>query len=99
MTAHIKVESSGSLILPKRLLDLKGWLPGTELEVQDTADGIVLRSRVPATPRVVPIDWEEFRRGMPIHEGPPASLADMDRAIEKEAARRWKVEQQQRTDG
>jgi bifunctional DNA-binding transcriptional regulator/antitoxin component of YhaV-PrlF toxin-antitoxin module len=88
MSAHTKVEASGGILLPPGVSTLQGWSPGTELEVQNTPGAVVLRP-LGAAPASVPIDWEAFRRGLPKHEGPPATLEEMERAIDQGRAERW----------
>ena len=46
-----RMSSKGQIIIPKPLRTLHHWAPGTELEVIDVGDGLLLRPRVtfPAT--------------------------------------------------
>lgn len=93
MTAHTKLSSDGRVIVPKDVVDRQGWQPETELEVVESRDGVLIR---PKQLNKEGISWEEFRRRVPPHDGPPASLEDMDRAIEREAVRRY-VEKERRS--
>ncbi|MBZ5611103.1 MAG: AbrB/MazE/SpoVT family DNA-binding domain-containing protein [Acidobacteriia bacterium] len=38
-----KLSSKGRIILPKNILASRAWGPGTELSVEETGDGILLR--------------------------------------------------------
>jgi bifunctional DNA-binding transcriptional regulator/antitoxin component of YhaV-PrlF toxin-antitoxin module len=87
VTKHAKVSDAGSYELPSELLSRKGWRPGTELEVEETADGFTIRAVEPAAPPG--FDYEAFRRRVPKHEGPPATLEDMQRGIDQAMAERW----------
>ena len=89
MTAHGKLTADGQLSVPKELLDRRGWKPGTEFDVTETADGLSLRAKSDTTPRHR-MSWEEFDRRRPRYDGPPVSIEQMDEAIQREAARRWR---------
>ena len=88
MTRFARLNKDRALELPAALVDARGWQPGAEFEVEETAVGLIIR--VAAAPAVREgIDWEEFRRRVPKHEGPPASLEDMEDAIEAGRRERW----------
>jgi AbrB family looped-hinge helix DNA binding protein len=42
-----RISSKGRVVLPKPLLDARRWKAGTELIVQDTKEGLLLRSAKP----------------------------------------------------
>lgn len=42
-----KLSSKGQVVLPKSVRDEHGWTPGTEFEVESTADGVRLRAKAP----------------------------------------------------
>lgn len=42
-----RMSSKGQIIIPKPLRTLHQWVPGTELEVIDVGDGVLLRPRAP----------------------------------------------------
>lgn len=87
MNAHTRVSAKGQIVIPKGLRDRLAWAPGTELEIEESGNGLTLRPVEDASRR---ISYEEFTRRMPRYDGPPASLEDMNDAILGEAARRWK---------
>ena len=88
MTEQTKITLAGELILSPQLLAETGWAPGTELEVEQTSRGLLIR---PARSRAREgrISYEEFRRRVPRYEGPPATLEDMQRGIDQAMAERW----------
>jgi AbrB family looped-hinge helix DNA binding protein len=89
MTAHGKLTADGRLSVPKELLDRRGWKPGTEFDVTETPDGLSLTAKSDLAPRNR-MSWEEFDRRRPRYDGPPVTLEEMDEAILRETARRWR---------
>lgn len=79
-----RLSSKGQVIIPKAVRDRHGWRPGTELEVEDRGDAVVLR---PAA-LFPPTTFEEVR-GCLKYDGPPVTVEEMDQAIEREARRMW----------
>ena len=77
------VSSKGQVILPKAIRDALGWKPGTKLRVENTKDGVLLK----AGPIFPPTTVDEVF-GCLKYDGPPLSIEDMDRAVEREARRR-----------
>jgi len=95
MTAHTRVSAKGQIVIPKHLRDQLAWCPGTELEIEESADGLLLRPKRDPRRR---ISIEEFRRRMPRYDGPVVPIEEMDRAILQEAARRWEQEERRNRD-
>lgn len=77
------LSTKGQVILPKAVREQHRWAPGTRLEIEDTAEGIILR---PA-PLFPPTTVAEVA-GCLRYDGPPKSLEEMDAAITAEAKRR-----------
>ncbi|HLH49060.1 MAG TPA: AbrB/MazE/SpoVT family DNA-binding domain-containing protein [Roseiarcus sp.] len=77
------VSTKGQVILPKAIRDQRHWPPGTRLTVEQTPEGVLLKS-APAIPRTKP----EQVFGALARPGPPLTLDDMDAAITAEARRR-----------
>ncbi len=48
--SRARLSSKGQLIIPKPIRKAHGWDTGQELEVIDTEDGILLKSRSPFKP-------------------------------------------------
>ncbi len=78
-----KLSSKGQVVLPSATRASRKWLPGTEFEVIEMEDGVLLR---PVGPFAVTRIDEVF--GMARFRGRKRSLADMDAAVLAEAARR-----------
>lgn len=80
MSQTARLSTKGQLVLPKALRERHGWHAGTELEIEDRRDGVLVRSveRLPAT-RLADLV------GCAGYDGPPVSLDEMAAAIEREA--------------
>ena len=77
------VSTKGQVILPKAIRDHRQWSAGTELIVEDTPDGVLLK----ATPALAPTRPKDVFGSLP-YKGPAKSIAEMDAAIAAEAKRR-----------
>lgn len=77
-----RLSTKGQVIIPKAIRERHGWRPGTELEVEEQGDAVVLRpsGQLPAT------TLDELV-GCTGYDGPARSLEDMEAAI-VEGARR-----------
>ena len=87
-TAKTTVSTKGQVILPKAIRDKHKWTPGTELNVEETPEGVLL---TPAR-YFAPTKFEDVR-GMLRGKGklPPGrslSIEEMDQAVMAEARRR-----------
>lgn len=78
-----KLSSKGQVIIPKIVRDAHGWRPGTELVVEDTGEGVLLRPAAP--PKRYSVD-EVF--GVLKYDGLPKTIEEMDAAVLAEARRR-----------
>jgi AbrB family looped-hinge helix DNA binding protein len=81
--ARTKLSSKGQVIIPKDVRDRHGWEPGTELEVEDRADAVMLRlvRPFPATTLRQVVGCLKYR-------GRPRTLEEMDAAVLAEARKR-----------
>ena len=77
------ISTKGQVILPKAIRESRRWPPGTELVVEDTPDGVLLKPK-----RLFPPTRPEDVFGSLKYKGPARTLADMDTAIAAEAKRR-----------
>lgn len=77
------LSTKGQLILPKAIRDKRHWRPGMKLEVEDTAEGVL----VTAAPLFKPTRPEDVY-GMLPYKGRPKTIKEMNEAIEKEVKRR-----------
>jgi AbrB family looped-hinge helix DNA binding protein len=78
-----RVSTKGQVILPKAIREQRHWREGTELLVEDTAEGVLLKP-APQFARTRPKDvFKSLAFG-----GTPKTLAEMDAGIAAEARRR-----------
>ena len=77
------ISTKGQVILPKAIRDQLHWAPGTRLTVENTPDGVLLKS----TPMFATTSVDALFGSMR-HEGPALSIDDMNAAIAQEAERR-----------
>ena len=90
--ARTRLSSKGQVIIPKAVRDRQGWKAGTELEVEDWGDAVVLRPARPFPPTTVEEVFGCLKYG-----GPPVTIEEMDEAVAREARRMWaEFERQQR---
>ncbi len=82
--ASTRLSTKGQLILPKAVRDAKRWGPGTELEVEDRPDGVLLKLKRPAKRYKL-----EDIIGILKHKGPPVSIEEMDDGISKAVRDDW----------
>jgi len=82
--AKTRLSSKGQVIIPKAVRERQGWQPGTELEVEDQGDVVVLR-RAPLFPRTT-ID-EVY--GCLKYDGPPRTVEEMDEGIAEHIRQMW----------
>lgn len=82
-TLTTTVSTKGQVILPKAIRERRNWRPGTQLVVEDTPGGVLLK---PA-PVFAPTRPEEVA-GMLAYRGRPKTLEEMDAAITTEVKRR-----------
>ena len=77
------LSTKGQLILPAAIRNKRHWRAGTKLIVEDTPEGVLLKS----APLFAPPRMEDVY-GMLKYDGPPVSIEDMDAGIEAEFRRR-----------
>lgn len=88
MTEHTRISADGEAIIPKALCERLNWPPGTEIEIDEARESVLLRRKVPEPSREK-ITIEEFMRRVPAYEGPPVTLEQMNEGIEQARAERW----------
>jgi AbrB family looped-hinge helix DNA binding protein len=79
------LSSKGQVIIPKTLREARRWGPGTQLEVHDTPDGVLLRPAGPRQKVALPGGLAAIRRRV-AYAGPVLSLAEMDTEVLRQAA-------------
>ncbi len=72
------------MILPKTIRASRQWGPGTKLIVEDTPDGVLLRSQS----QIPPTTMDQVF-GSAKYEGPPVSIQDMDAAVSEMFKRKY----------
>jgi AbrB family looped-hinge helix DNA binding protein len=78
-----RISTKGQVILPKAVRTRRKWGAGTELLVEETATGILLKE----APVFAPTKPEDVA-GMLKYKGKPRTIAEMDAAIAAEMRRR-----------
>jgi AbrB family looped-hinge helix DNA binding protein len=81
------LSSKGQVIIPKALRAAQRWGPGTELEVHETPEGILLRPVAPKAKVSLASGLAAIRSRIG-YSGPVVSLAEMDAGVLREAALR-----------
>jgi AbrB family looped-hinge helix DNA binding protein len=81
-----RLSSKGQIVLPAALRAARAWPPGTEFEVLETTDGLLLRPLATPSPFAATRLQDVF--GMANYAGPARSVEDMHAAVQAEAARR-----------
>ena len=77
------VSTKGQVILPKAIRDQRRWAAGTQLTVENTSEGVLLK---PAP--VFPAAAVEAVFGSLAYKGAAKTLEEMDAAVAAEAKRR-----------
>jgi AbrB family looped-hinge helix DNA binding protein len=77
------VSTKGQIILPKAIRQQRRWHPGTQLMVEDTEEGVLLK----AAPLFAPTRPKDVF-GSLRHAGPPKTLEQMQAGIAREVKRR-----------
>ncbi|MBL8378983.1 MAG: AbrB/MazE/SpoVT family DNA-binding domain-containing protein [Burkholderiales bacterium] len=86
MTSTI-LSSKGQVIIPKAVRDARRWASGTRLEVRDTPEGVLL-APLPAGAKTPLAAGLAAIRARVAYRGKALSIAEMDAAVAREAARR-----------
>lgn len=71
-----RLSTKGQLIIPRALRDRHGWVAGTELEIEDRVDGVIVR-----VAKSLPRSEFEGLVGSTGYRGPARTLDDMEAAI------------------
>jgi len=82
--AKTRVSTKGLIVLPKALRTAKRWLPGTELEIEERPEGVLLK---PARRYVTRL---EDVIGCANYKGSPKTLEEMDAGAMREVLRQWR---------
>lgn len=77
-----RLSSKGQVVLPSATRASRKWRAGTEFQVVETPEGVLLKPIAFAPSRI------EDVFGIADYRGPRRSLAEMDEAVRAEASRR-----------
>jgi AbrB family looped-hinge helix DNA binding protein len=77
------VSTKGQIVLPKAIRHKRRWHPGTQLVVEDTDEGVLLK----ASPLFAPTRPNDVFGSLG-HSGPPKTFEQMQAGIAREARRR-----------
>lgn len=73
---NTRLSSKGQVIIPKVVRESHHWRSGQTLEVIDTPEGVLLRSKPPFAPTTL----DEVAGSLP-YAGPTVTLDEMEQAI------------------
>ena len=85
MGIEITVSSKGQIVIPKDVREALGLEAGSRLVLERVGDRLILERPSPPRER---ISYEEFRRRVPKYEGPPATIEEMNEAVDRMFAER-----------
>ena len=85
--ATTRVSSKGQVIIPKQVREARRWSPGTQLEVRETAESVLLTRLTAAAKRPLRQGLAAIRERV-AYRGTTKSIEEMDAAVLREAARR-----------
>lgn len=79
----VRLSTKGQVILPKSIRQRRHWDTGTRLVVEDTVDGVLLKT----APSFEPTKSDEVFGSLKV-SGPPKTIEEMDAGVLAEARRR-----------
>jgi AbrB family looped-hinge helix DNA binding protein len=74
-----RLSSKGQIVLPLSIRQKRKWEPGTQLTVEETEDGVLLRPAKPFPPTTMDELIAILEKNK--YKGKPKTLAEMDEAI------------------
>jgi AbrB family looped-hinge helix DNA binding protein len=78
-----RISTKGQVVLPLAVRNRRKWRPGTELIVEETKDGVLLRAAKPFPETTI-----DDVIGILQYKGKPKTLEEMDDAITEEVKAR-----------
>ena len=88
MGDQTKLSEKGQVVIPKDVREALAWAPGLELTVTRSGGRVILEPKRAKRER---ISFEEFRRRVPRHEGPAATIEEMNLAVDRMFAERGRI--------
>jgi len=89
MNAKTTLSAKGQVVIPKDVRDALGLVPGQQLEVVRSGNGILLRPALRKSGRSFDEITAHIREIAPPWRGPPLSVKDMDAAIDRAIREAW----------
>ncbi len=87
MTSDITMSSKGQIVIPRTVREALKLAAGSRLRLTRVGKQIVLEVSEPRSERPE-ISYEEFRSRVPRYRGSPATIEDMDAAVDRMFAER-----------
>lgn len=76
MTAQTRLSAKGQIVIPKDVRDRLGWIQGSELEVVEAGDGVLLRLKQERRGTSVKEATARLRQ-IYRHQGPPVPIEQL----------------------
>lgn len=86
MNAKTTLSAKGQVVIPKDVRDHLGLKPGQQLDVIETAGGVLLRPAFQKSGRSFDEITASIRKIMGKYKGPPLTIEEIDAAIAKASA-------------
>jgi AbrB family looped-hinge helix DNA binding protein len=83
MNAKTILSAKGQVVIPKDVRDHLGLKPGQQLEVIETAGGVLLRPAYQKSGRSFEQITASIQKIMGKYKGPPLTIEEIDRAAEE----------------
>jgi AbrB family looped-hinge helix DNA binding protein len=88
MATRIRASTKGQIVLPKRTRDRLGIVPGSEIDLIDTAGGVEIRPAKPSSPLSV-ADAIARLQSIISYDGPRMDEEDWQRGIGQAIQEKW----------
>ena len=82
MNAFTRMSDKGQVVVPKAIRETKGWPAGTDLEVIDTGEGILLRPRRTASRKLTIEEAIARLRAIHVHRGPSVPVEQLGWSVD-----------------
>jgi AbrB family looped-hinge helix DNA binding protein len=90
MNAKTTMSAKGQVVIPKDVRDAMGFLPGQQLEVIRSGDGVFLRPVHKKSGRTADEIFARIREIAPPWKGPPLTDEDMKAAVDRMFRETWR---------
>lgn len=82
MNAQTTLSEKGQVVIPKEVRDMLGFVAGQKLDVIRSGDGVFLRPTRQKSGRTTEEIIAHLRKIRPAYDGPPATIQDMNAAVD-----------------